>query len=340
MQSTQGEGPNIGGVSDVRQTDTGIAAVGWLRTLESGSGEPVLGRTAAKLKSAKLKSPDAFASGMASEVKSSELIEESEGAGEDQSEHEECQWPVDASHLPPSAAPSTVCILASANLPVRTVPKIPRSSNDPRLHPYVRMPVVEAGVVPHDFDPSGVFAPSSKSFPFTKSLHEMRQLFAKPTLNQQDVDILMDMARGLANNLWLKAASTLRQVRPVFASASLGNTFLAMDYVVSAVELLGGHMKLDMWWENFAQAFDTNYNLPPSTEFHRSSARFNAYLANQLLNALRIYKTRRRPPLTLVIELKRNLFFAAHSPPLFKSSQWDPWRQDHNFFEEFGYEPQ
>ena len=292
MQSTQGEGPNIGGVSDVRQTDTGIAAVGWLRTLESGSGEPVLGRTAAKLKSAKLKSPDAFASGMASEVKSSELIEESEGAGEDQSEHEECQWPVDASHLPPSAAPSTVCILASANLPVRTVPKIPRSSNDPRLHPYVRMPVVEAGVFLQDFDPSGVFAPPSKGFSLTRSFQEMRRLLAQPTLNKPDADHLTKVARELANSLWLKATSNARQVRPMFAVVYLGSTFLAMDYVVSAVELLGDHMKLDLWWEKFAQAFDTNYNLPKPSEFCRHATKFHTELANELLEALDRKSTR------------------------------------------------
>ncbi|CDI82749.1 hypothetical protein EAH_00067560, partial [Eimeria acervulina] len=206
VQSTQGEGPNIGGVSDVRQTDTGIAAVGWLRTLESGSGEPVLVRHALDLES----SGDS-ASGTALQVKPRDWIEEKEDTEYAQRDLEECQWSLAAGCSSRIAEPSTAPSSASVHQPLRAIEKTPLSAKDRRYHPYVRLPVVEAGVVPHDFDPSGVFAPSSKSFPFTKSLHEMRQLFAKPTLNQQDVDILMDMARGLANNLWLKAASTLRQ---------------------------------------------------------------------------------------------------------------------------------
>ncbi|CDI82509.1 hypothetical protein EAH_00066740 [Eimeria acervulina] len=335
MQSILGAGPTVGGASNARQTGIGIPAVGWLRTLESGSGEPVLVRHALDLEP----SGDS-ASGTALQVKPRDWIEEKEDTEHAQRGLEECQWSLAAGCSSRIAEPSTAPSSASVHQPLRPIRKTFLSAKNPRNHPYVRLPVVEAGVVPHDFDPSGIFAlPPTSSSP-GEHFQEMRQFFAQQTLNQQDVDILMDMTTDLANSLWFHSASGGRQLRPIYAVVKLGTIFLAMDYLVSAVELLGGHMKLDLWWEKFVRALDTDYNLPDASDYCRDATKFHTEMANELLAALRTYKKRKRPHFLTLTELKRKLFFSPFSPPLFRDSQWDPWRQDHLLFAEFGYEPQ
>ncbi|CDI85523.1 hypothetical protein, conserved [Eimeria praecox] len=234
--------------------------------------------------------------------------------------------------VPRDGEVSWIASLTAANQSSDGVERRASHPDDLRNHPYVRLPVLEAGVVPRGFNPTAVFGTPRNTIPIVDILLDFRQLFARQTLNQQDTDLLVGLVMKLANNIWLKASATARQFTPLFATVSLGSTFLAMDYLVAAVEVLGDHMKPHVWWEGFANAVDTDYALPEPSQYCRSTTRFNTEVGNQLLEALKIYKERRRPPIGDVIGLKVTLFFSQYAPPLFQDSQWDPWREDQYSF--------
>lgn len=199
-------------------------------------------------------------------------------------------------------------------------------------HPYVNLPVLESNVVPRLVQPAVIFRQVHATTLSYYELHNLRNLFAKEKLNQQEADVLVGTIENLAARFWSMAQRGFEKTSPTFANATLGAYFLAFDFIVRAIQVLGDSMQLSAWWGKFVSAFKIDYRPFPQRRHCRVSTRFQRELANRLLGALKIYTTGRTPPPEDVVELKRMLFFSPHSPPVFKSPQWEEWREEDDDF--------
>ncbi|CDJ32509.1 uncharacterized protein EMH_0044350 [Eimeria mitis] len=207
-------------------------------------------------------------------------------------------------------------------------------------HPFVRLPVLEPGVVPKNLFEAGAIGIVQMNTSAQARFLALRRLFAKKTLNQEEADELADAVEELANKTARRARGSVRQTRPLFAASTLGTYFLMFDYLLAAIQVLYTSIKLPPWWKTFINSFDSDYYFSDPNPTCRESARFNTRLANSLIAAIKIYKMGVRPSAHFIIELKRQLFFGKHGPARFRDPQWDPWRADDiNFWKTQGALP-
>ncbi|CDJ68434.1 hypothetical protein, conserved [Eimeria necatrix] len=204
-------------------------------------------------------------------------------------------------------------------------------------HPFARVPVLEPNVRLREIRTEGFFSRLWTNVSVWNHFLIIRSLFAKATLNQEDVNILMRTLEKLIDDVWIQFLNKARRTQPALAAAALGQAFLAFDYIVSAIQLFGDAMQLPLWWEKFISVFPTDYSVDCLSSNHRERVVFNTYISKRLLDVLNIYKTGTRPNVEEVVELKRLLFCFPHSPKPFRDSHYDPWREDDKNFMKYGH---
>ncbi|CDJ37906.1 hypothetical protein, conserved [Eimeria tenella] len=200
------------------------------------------------------------------------------------------------------------------------------------MHPFVRLPSVEAGVSPRKLRPSRLFLHQRTNVSAYAYFSTLRELFLRRSLDKGSADAIMDAIEDLADVAWTQTSCRARQIRPALAVSALGRDFLALDFIVCAIQLFRDEMRLHMWWEKFASAFRTNYSFKGSGLRRPRLRNFNTQLANRLLRVIDIYKQGNRPPLPEVIEIKRLLFCSPLAPKPFTDSPYNPWRNDDQAF--------
>ncbi|CDJ36414.1 uncharacterized protein EMH_0083760 [Eimeria mitis] len=200
------------------------------------------------------------------------------------------------------------------------------------LHPYVHLPVLQKGVVvplirlsPSDFQ-------STKNEPVLEILLLIRQLLIKKELNQADTALLATNVQQLAIKSAARARATRGMNHPAHVVSNIGQHFLALDAVVSALQVLRKSPPSSPWWEAFTESFGKSDQYL-GILVTREGGKGRIDLTNRLLAAISIYKTGSRPELSEIVELKRLLFFSSFAPLSFKTSGWDPWRSAHLLFE-------
>ncbi|KAL8272813.1 hypothetical protein Esti_003252 [Eimeria stiedai] len=199
------------------------------------------------------------------------------------------------------------------------------------LHPFVRLPFVPQSAVRREFNLVSPTTPHLKGSP-AKMLKVMRDLFAKSVLNERDVDSLMCTVEMLVRYATVHLQTRTWRGDPAIIARQAGVSFLILDSVVCAFQVLGPTMKARKWWNSFAEGFCTEQRFPKLARGHRPTLTHNQKLARRLLAAIAIYKTGARPDLMEVITLKRMLLCSPLSPPYFKGSPWDVWRRDDDAF--------
>ncbi|CDJ54067.1 hypothetical protein, conserved [Eimeria brunetti] len=200
--------------------------------------------------------------------------------------------------------------------------------DDVQSHPYVRLPVLEKGVVPKSIQTYRLFEERVGVSSFYFYLLGVRDLFAQKTLNQHDADLLVHFVEQLVRVSYRRAQRSHAYPFPIRSVEHLGEYFIAFDAIVCAIELLGECMQLPLWWERFAAGFNINYYIPVLPVGGNRVSKFLNKLTTRLAAALKIYKTGRRPPLREVILLKRLLFCHPLGKHQFKHQKWHPWRRD------------
>ncbi|CDJ43106.1 hypothetical protein, conserved [Eimeria tenella] len=211
-----------------------------------------------------------------------------------------------------------------------------KGPSDITNHPFARLPVLGPNILVRKFQPEGLFSRMWTNVSMWTHYLTLHRLFAKSVLNQEDADTLIRTVEALVDATWIQMQYRTMPIRPSLAVAALGQAFLAFDYIVCTVQLLGDAMQLPLWWEKFIGAFDIYYD-------HRRGRKrqlrpgLNVKLAHRLLNALNIYKTGTRPGIKEVVELKRLLFCFPNSPKPFRASQCNPWREDDIHFMKYGH---
>ncbi|CDJ61527.1 hypothetical protein EMWEY_00041910, partial [Eimeria maxima] len=247
-------------------------------------------------------------------------------------------FPTASSSVPDEAAAPAAAGAASDEVvataaPPSTTAAVPRAGLI-CMHPYVRLPILQEGVVP----PPIVLSASNFEAGNGSSVHELllafRYLFAKQSLNQSEVTVLVENVQELAVASAARARAAKRLRRPLQGVASIGRQFLVLDAIVSAIHVLGVPALSFMWWEAFAECFDADYRYNEPGIRTKCSGRININLANRMLAAISIYKTGKRPDDGEILFLKQLLFFSPCGPLSFRSLKWEPWRTDHSRFEE------
>ncbi|CDJ59635.1 hypothetical protein, conserved [Eimeria maxima] len=199
---------------------------------------------------------------------------------------------------------------------------------DIKNHPYVRLPVVEEGVVPRRLRIAVLFARKQIRPSPHFCLLTLKNIYAQKTLDQKRADILVNAVERLISITWIQSQRTPRRTAPRYIVEALGNRFVAIDAIVCAIELVGEHMELPLWWGKFTASFKTNFPLRPPGSRGGELPQLHRNLAKRLVAAMDIYKQGRRPPLGEVYALKKLLFGPELGRHSFKERKWDPWRRD------------
>ncbi|CDJ37907.1 hypothetical protein, conserved [Eimeria tenella] len=200
-------------------------------------------------------------------------------------------------------------------------------------HPFVRLPSVEFGVKPRHLVPQRLFLHHRSNLSTLPYMKTLRQLLTRNSLDQAGTETFMDALERLIDIVWTQAQGRSQQRRPAVAVSVLGKDFLAMDFIISAIQLFGEAMELSSWWERFVGGFRTNYYFHGGGSVRPRVRNYNTQLANRLLSAIRIYKQGLRPSLEEVIALKRMLFCSPSAPKPFTEYSYDAWRHDEEIFQ-------
>ncbi|KAL8439033.1 hypothetical protein Efla_002442 [Eimeria flavescens] len=198
-------------------------------------------------------------------------------------------------------------------------------------HPFVRLPRVLPDVTLRAFRPNlpiNSFMPSRSA---SSLLMVFRAIFAKRDLDSQDADDLMRASEALVRYACTRITGTPVS-RTIYSQRvrQLGLSFLLLDAIVCARQLLGEHMLVEEWWSDFSSQFFTDY---PPVEKPRTSRRdvwHNYHLEKNLRQAVELLKTGVRPrpkanPLAALI-------------PLLQVIVMKVWTRDHigTCFQKFG----
>ncbi|CDJ36473.1 uncharacterized protein EMH_0086830 [Eimeria mitis] len=200
-------------------------------------------------------------------------------------------------------------------------------------HPFVQLPVLLEGVA----TPLIRLSPSNFETISTLSVHDtllsLRYMFMRQALNDVEAGFLAGYVQQLAVASAARARAAKRMARAGHGVVNIGQQFLVLDAIVSAMYVLGESPPSCTWWKAFIECFDTGYRYSGPGHRTTESGIVNIDVANRMLACMSAYKAGKRPQLEEIIDLKLILFFSPHMPIRFKSAKWDPWRQDHLLFQ-------
>ncbi|KAL8439031.1 hypothetical protein Efla_002440 [Eimeria flavescens] len=196
-------------------------------------------------------------------------------------------------------------------------------------HPFVRLPKIVPGAIQRDFRTE---LPPSKAMPWKSAsglLLVFRELFAKPVLGTKDAEELMCASETLVRYACtrLGGIALARAVLNVRVR-QLGLSFLILDAIVCARQLLGEHMRVEQWWSDFTLHFFTDYRPAGQPLTSRQMSWHNYRLEMALRQAIKLLKTGVRPKNSDIIYLKRKLLASQHVLSYFELPKWNAWRED------------
>ncbi|CDJ48994.1 hypothetical protein, conserved [Eimeria brunetti] len=205
-----------------------------------------------------------------------------------------------------------------------------RRGPDWNLHPFVRLPMVDPRVVQRLFRPEFALSLNMNIPSPMDSYTTMRRLFAKPSLTARDVETLMLEAENLANYARDKLTRPCVSSKSSYIFRKLSSIFMAFDYLVSTIQLLGEKMLAGLWWNEFASMFQTEFHFAGAASMKRT--RRLTDLVNRLSVALSIYKRGCRPPAGEIIELKRMILTQQCKGNQLSNPLWALWLEDDSKF--------
>ncbi|CDJ60044.1 hypothetical protein, conserved [Eimeria maxima] len=193
-------------------------------------------------------------------------------------------------------------------------------------HPFVRQPVFMPNVKIEDIE---VKVPQAwiADEPIAHVLRTIRRLCLKPALNHEDANELIHASITLAQRA-LSSMTTPVDLRASIAVAALGRRFLVFNAVYPAFKLMKGKKyALKKLWADLVDKVPTVYDRAPRG-MTNAKHKFHHQLAEQLSDALEVYKSGSQPSEKKILDLKRKLFCHEFSPTCFLRESWNQWRED------------
>ncbi|CDJ53359.1 hypothetical protein EBH_0056410 [Eimeria brunetti] len=209
---------------------------------------------------------------------------------------------------------------------------------DIRLHPFVRLPVVNPKDIHRRFRKEFVGPTTLRARTPMEAYTAVRRLFAKASLTAEDVEVLMKAAELVANYAMHRLANPCRRRTASHVFIRLSSLFMAFDLLVCTIELLGDAMITSSWWDGFVQMFHTNYVFPEVTKSEKTD--MLVQVVKRLSSALSIYKRKKRPAFVEIIELKRQILKYTYKDTHLAHPLWTLWRQDDENFVSSGTNPE
>lgn len=206
-----------------------------------------------------------------------------------------------------------------------------RFSRDISLHPFVRLPVVLRKDIHRRFRSECVLGNYVGDTSPMQMYVIMRDLFAKPALNAEEVELLLTTAERLANYAKKKLCKSTKTKAPTYVAKKLASMLVALDYLVCTIELLGDKMDAKSWWRPLVQGMNTDYQIPKKRYALPETNSLVEWTA-RMSAALSIYKTGVRPPLEEIVQLKQMIFTRLCVNCQFENRLWDLWREDDRMF--------
>ncbi|KAL8426963.1 hypothetical protein Efla_004516 [Eimeria flavescens] len=202
----------------------------------------------------------------------------------------------------------------------------PPQPYDPALHPYVRLPEVDPRLIPRAFSPQAPLDPQYRSICPALPLLTIRRLLLKPSLDSEELQVLLNAAESLVN-IYRRVRTPLQRGMnfPVKLVRRLSVDVLVLDALVSIRYILREKLRMEEWWPSFAQLFETEVRFSLR---NRRRAQANLERLNILKDAIKVYKTGVRPSHQQIIKVKRMIFDPDSPEHLFTRHTYDVWRED------------
>ncbi|KAL8437698.1 hypothetical protein ACSSS7_000723 [Eimeria intestinalis] len=194
-----------------------------------------------------------------------------------------------------------------------------------KKHPYVRIPSKLPGVVPRPLNADIIFDRQGMQRHIFL-LREVREILVnKPVLLREDAHYLVTLVEELANHMYHQMSTEITKVPPYKATYMLGRRFLLYDAIYSASIALEVNWPRQLWWKTLAEKVPTDVCVD---EYGRHAHQYYVELLEDMVEALRLFKSGLRPPEEMIISIKRRLFGRDCTLYFFKYKCWDDWRED------------
>lgn len=165
-------------------------------------------------------------------------------------------------------------------------------------------------------------------------LRKLRELLAKDFLSSNDVFSLSSMAGELLRFAAWTQANELRGECSANLVGPLSRRFLVLDALISICEVVGPAMNKEQWWGKLMETM--SLSLPQDVASLRTRYGIATHdwvpLVRRIVAAIGIYREGRRPPPREVVEIKQEIFCKPIVHREFRSSMWNPWREDDKKF--------
>ncbi|KAL8429062.1 hypothetical protein Efla_005880 [Eimeria flavescens] len=197
-------------------------------------------------------------------------------------------------------------------------------------HPFTWLPPVLPGVVKRGIHPGGWYHPGlTIRFSTSVLLNLIRGIYAKPSLNQKDLNTLIQAVETLIYVKRVLSRPVSGPRTPAILANRFSGYFLVYEAIVSAAVLLQTDLSQSAWWKEFTDLHDTDAVFPaptPAAQIAIPTMAFNVELVNRLSAALAILKTGVLPHRSEILDLKLMIFCHKYSPREFKGDRGNPWR--------------
>lgn len=195
-----------------------------------------------------------------------------------------------------------------------------------RQHPYWRLPKVSQRLEHKRFSwEKALFSNCREKL--VDLLMPVRELLAKPELEEKELATLMQLGEKLLNEaVWSTTIGTGSDISWKVAQG-LGRRFLVADYLWCICEVVGPPMEKDAWWGKLMGKY---LHIGYLKSYASSKSRGLSYLVRRFISALDEYRKGKRPQPRDVVMLKQAIFFKLHRRSWFRDPSWEPWRQDNN----------
>ncbi|KAL8442909.1 hypothetical protein Emag_006194 [Eimeria magna] len=205
---------------------------------------------------------------------------------------------------------------------------------EPLIHPFVRLPTVHQASIPRTFNPDAPLYPAHKNLRLPSLLMAVHELYTLSTLTTRQVEELLNTLESI---VYFSRKSVHFRFQKLFAcsvASKVAFYVLTLDALVAGREILGGYMRFDLWFKDFARLFEVDFQYQATKLKFTLQATFYWKMIVRLRAAMKTYKKGVRPPANDIILYKRMIFCSSMSPPCFLKSDYEPWRHDDRTYRE------
>ncbi|KAL8439029.1 hypothetical protein Efla_002438 [Eimeria flavescens] len=159
------------------------------------------------------------------------------------------------------------------------------AESEPDVHPFFRLPALLPGAVRVNLDPFTSHSPFQWAAS-EKMLQTLHDLFAKRALDAADAALLISTSESLVRFSWFRLGRPVSVGKQTHVLRQLGLSFMILDSVVCALQILRLDPTSTGWWKEFIRSFPTSYVVSePSLSVRRAGPNFD--VVKRLITAVK-----------------------------------------------------